>query len=119
MATMNLSNISTDDPFIVHICKDKTFSIRAVGDKVFNGAALPVISCRSNEEAEALQIATCAKQYVGHPDMAAGEPWYRLNSGEWGIFSPPDIEVEELEPIADYLAAVLARIRNREGGLSE
>ena len=107
--------LTPGDPIIVHICKDKTFTIRSIGEAVFNGVALPVISCRNRDEAEALQVATCALEQQTHPNLAPGAPWYRLASGEWGTFSPPTIELEELGPIADYLATVLERIRNQEG----
>jgi hypothetical protein len=102
------------DPFVVHICRDKTFSIREIPEPVFNGSALPVVSCRTREEAESLQVATCAKQYGDHPDLPAGVPWYRLMSGDWGIFGAPEIELEDLSPIADYLQGELERIRDHE-----
>ena len=108
-----LEYVYDDDPFVVHICKDKTFSIREVPEPVFNGSALPVISCLSRGEAEALQVATCALQRDTHPDLPTGVPWYRLMSGDWGVFAPPVIEIEDLEPIANYLYDVLDRIRER------
>lgn len=71
--------------FMLHVCKDGTVTYRdtAVGEKVFNGRALPVFSVDTVEEAKQIQIRFCRLQYGSHPLMP-GRPWYKLNefSGE-------------------------------------
>lgn len=66
-------------PVMIHICKDGTISYRQMGERIFNGVALPVFSVDTVEEAQALQILCGAAQYTEHPQMP-GKTWYKLSS---------------------------------------
>ena len=71
--------------YMIHVCKDGTVTYRdtAIGEKVFNGRALPVFSVDTPEEAQRIQIRFCRLQVGSHPRMP-GKPWYTLTtfSGE-------------------------------------
>jgi hypothetical protein len=94
---------------MIHICKDGTISYRQHGEPVFNGVALPVFSVDTVEEAQALQILCCARQYVEHPQLP-GKPWYRLSSP---LF-PPSLELEHLAQIAALLRQRYTLIKARQ-----
>ena len=91
-------------PVIIHCCKDGTITYRRVGQPTFNGAALPVYSVKTEEEAKALQIILCRFQYQEHPLMP-GQNWYVLNE-----FSG---EVEDLERVGDKMDKVYDMMRQR------
>lgn len=65
-------------PIMIHVCKDGTVTYRRPGEAVFNGVALPVFSVNTPEQAEAIQVRFCRRQYAEHPQMA-GKIWYRLS----------------------------------------
>jgi len=65
-------------PIMIHVCKDGTVTYRRPGEAVFNGVALPVFSVNTPEQAEAIQVRFCRRQYGEHPQMP-GEIWYRLS----------------------------------------
>jgi hypothetical protein len=87
--------------YIIHICHDRTFTIRKKGEPVFNGVALPVFSTDTLEQAKSLQMLHCKRNLVEHPDLP-GQPWMRF-------FFPNDpnqnqlIEYHELERVANVL----------------
>lgn len=70
------------DPFereiLIDCCKDGTLTSRPRGAPPFNGAALPVFSVNSEEEANSLIILVGSLQYGKHP-LLPGKPWYRLS----------------------------------------
>lgn len=65
-------------PIMIHVCKDGTVTYRRPGEAVFNGVALAVFSVNTPEQAEAIQVRFCRRQYVDHPQMP-GKIWYRLS----------------------------------------
>lgn len=87
---------------MIHVCRDGTITYRdaKARQKVFNGVALPVASCDSEAEAQALIVRFGRRQYVEHPKLP-GQPWYKLGS-------LPDrtpllrlLEVDELDGIGE------------------
>lgn len=66
-----------DRKWLIHCCKDKTISWRTRDMPIFNGVAIPVYSVETQEEAEALAILCCRKQYKEHPQIP-GKPWYKI-----------------------------------------
>jgi len=91
---------------MIHVCKDKTLTYRTRGQPSFNGLALPVFSVDTNEEAQALQLLCCARQYGLHPLMPS-ETWYRLSALEFG----PLLEIGDIDRVADLLRERYALIR--------
>ena len=64
--------------YMIHVCKDGTVTYRdtVTHEKVFNGRALPVFSVDTVEEAKAIQIRFCKRQYGSHAgSRAAARPW--------------------------------------------
>ena len=109
-----MTNRTTDDlrdmyarRYMIHVCKDGTVTYRdaVVGEKVFNGRALPVFSVDTIEEAIAIQIRFCRLQYGSHPRMP-GKPWYKLNE-----FSG---ELEDLDRVRTMFAQFHKERRERE-----
>jgi hypothetical protein len=93
--------------FMIHVCKDGTVTYRdkSIGEKVFNGVALPVFSVDTAEEAERIQVRFCRLQHGHHPLMP-GKPWYRLNE-----FSG---ELEDLDRVRNMFAAHYGEHKERE-----
>lgn len=75
--------MNLDRPVLIDCCKDGTITYRRKGSPSFNGAALPVFSVDTEDEARYLQVLICKAQYNEHP-LKPGETWYRLSdfSGE-------------------------------------
>jgi hypothetical protein len=68
----------------IDVCKDGTVTYVPRGEPPFNGAALPVHSVDTVEEAQQIQVTLCRCQYVEHPLMP-GKPWYKLTQFDGGI----------------------------------
>lgn len=76
-----------DRPVTIHLCKDRTLSYRWRGsnEPVFNGVAVPVLSVRSEEEAEQLLLLVGTRQYEPHPHPKFKHPyWMKLFNGVAG-----------------------------------
>jgi len=86
--------IDLSRPIILHCCRDGTITYRTRKEPTFNGAALPVFSVDTIEQAQLLQVLFCRLQYGEHPLMK-GKPWYR-----WTEF---DGKVQSLELVTDRL----------------
>lgn len=88
-----------DGRFLIDCCRDGTLTYRPRRSPPFNGAALPVFSVDTPEEAYDLIVLVGKLQYDEHPDLP-GRPWYRLT---W--FSG---NVDDLPNVTSYLAARFA-----------
>lgn len=80
--TFRQAEFEADDttrPFVLHVCADGTVTIRnqEQGEPVFNGAALPVYSTTTREEAEALRGMLCSRVPAEHP-LLPGQKWYKV-----------------------------------------
>lgn len=97
-----------DRPIMLHVCKDGTVSYRDASkhEKVFNGAALPVFSVDTVDEAEQIQVRFCRKMYSTHPLMP-GKPWY--------IFNDFTGDVDDL----DFVTASFANFYAKQTGRAE
>ncbi len=62
-------------PIRIDLCRDGTITYQPQGRPSFNGAALPVFSVNTEEQAKALQIRFGQLQYTSHPKMP-GKPWF-------------------------------------------
>lgn len=89
---------------VIHCCKDGTITYRRLGQPTFNGAALPVYSVDTEEEAKLIQVSLCRRQYQEHPLMP-GQSWYVLN--EFGG------EVDELDEVGDKMHRVHEMMKAR------
>jgi hypothetical protein len=99
--------------FMIHVCKDGTVTYRdtSLREPVFNGVALPVFSCDTAEQAEALQvfgqflvIRFCRRGYEPLPQQP-GRPWYRLSTLGEGVPLFRALELEDLEKVTLMFAA--------------
>lgn len=95
-----------DRPIVLHVCKDGTVSYRdkRKKTKVFNGAALPVFSVDTVDEAEQIQVRFCRLQWGPHPEAKPNtgtETWYRLTD-----FSG---ELEDLDRVAKQFSVFYAK----------
>ena len=93
----------------LHLCKDGTISVRLQGEKVFNGIALPVLECKNEKEARAVQVLTCKLMKQPHGKMSEGEPWYKIGSGPFPLGFTG--EYEDIIKVEEYLAECLERVR--------
>lgn len=95
-----------DRRFMIHVCKDGTVTYRdkSIGEKVFNGRALPVFSVDTADEAERIRVRFCKLQYGHHPLMP-GKPWYKLNE-----FSG---ELEDLDRVRNMFAEFYKDMKER------
>lgn len=93
--------------FMIHVCKDGTVTYRdkSIGEKVFNGRALPVFSVDTIKEAEAIQTRFCKLQYGSHPLMP-GKPWYKV----W----PFSGELEDLDRVRNMFAEFYKDMKERD-----
>lgn len=96
-------------PVMIHICKDGTISYRQMGERIFNGVALPVFSVDTVEEAHSLQVLCGAAQWEEHPKMP-GKTWYRLSSPRF----PHTLELYHLPEIAVFFRERYKLIKNRQ-----
>ena len=98
-------------PIMVHLCKDRTLSYRKRSEPVFNGAALPVFSVESEEEAQDLIVLIGTAVHGEHPLLPPGRPWYKLFNGI--ADNKPSLELADLEEAEAYIAeayeALMAR----------
>jgi hypothetical protein len=95
-------------PWIICCCKDGSLSLRQRWHRAFNGAALPVWSCDTATEAEAL-IGLCGAQTldrygkpVDHPDPNYAGPWIRIDA--FG----PELELDHLTLVTERFALASA-----------
>lgn len=100
-----------DHPVNIHLCKDRTLSFRRRGTKepVFNGVAVPVLSVRSETEAEELLLLVGTRQYERHPHPKYRHMfWMKLFNGvaEGKTYLDPE-DVPEAE---DYLHKAYQRL---------
>lgn len=93
--------------FMIHVCKDGTVTYRdkSIGEKVFNGRALPVFSVDTAEEAERIQVRFCKLQYGHHPLMPS-RPWYKL--------FPFSGELEDLDRVRNMFAEFYKGMKERD-----
>lgn len=100
-----------DRPIMVHLCKDRTLSYRQKHEPTFNGAALPVMSVNTEEEAQDLLVLVGTAVHAVHPLLPDGRPWYKLFNGVAG--HSPTLQIGDLDEGAAYLEkayeAMLAR----------
>jgi hypothetical protein len=96
-----------DRRFMIHVCKDGTVTYRdkSIGEKVFNGRALPVFSVDTAEEAEQIRVRFCKLQYGDHPLMP-GKPWYKV--------FPFSGELEDLDRVRNLFAEFYKEHKARE-----
>jgi hypothetical protein len=92
--------------FMLHVCKDGTVTYRdkSIGEKVFNGSALPVFSVDTADEAKWIQVRFCKLQYESHPLMP-GKPWYKM--------FPFSGELDDLDRVRSLFAECYKRMKER------
>lgn len=67
---------------VLQLCKDGTISYRTRGEPVFNGAALPVFTVDTIEQAQQFQVRFGRLQHGPHPQIP-DKRWYRLSRRPW------------------------------------
>lgn len=80
-------------------CKDRTLSYRTKNQPVFNGAALPVFSVDTIEEAKDLITLVGKKQYGTHPKLPSDQPWMKID-----LNYKPFLEFEDLDLVSEKLS---------------
>jgi hypothetical protein len=87
-----------NNPVFIHVCKDRTLSYRTEGEPVFNGAALPVFSVMTEEEAINLITLVGSVQYESHP-LIPGKTWKKIN-----FMNKQYLELSDLDAVSEKLA---------------
>jgi hypothetical protein len=100
-----------DKPVLIHVCRDRTLSYRTREEPVFNGAALPVFSVETPEEARSLLVLVGKAQYREHP-LLPGRTWYRILDVP-GVENKPTLEIGELGAVTDHLRTCHEKLRRR------
>jgi|SRR6056297_1112018 len=67
-----------DWEFFLHVCKDRTLTVRHKSEPVFNDVALPVARVPLRHVGKQVILALCSKQYEEHPQLP-NQPWFKIN----------------------------------------
>lgn len=94
-------------PILLDLCKDGTVTYRSQGEPSFNGMALPVFSVDTAEQAEAIQVRFCRRQYASHPRLL-GKPWYR-----WTDFSG---ELDDMQAVTEAMHEFYVHLKGGANG---
>jgi len=89
-------------PVLINLCKDGTITYRTVSQAPFNGAALPVFTVDTVEDAQALQVAFGKLQYTRHPLMSGKTPWYRLHPFSGNVDDLQDVTMRFFDWYESY-----------------